>query len=60
MWPFDDPLNLSPFYNLILGTILIFAGIIGFKYIPGKTGTLVSLVMLGVGIAIALGYWVIF
>lgn len=50
---------MSPFYNLILGAILIFAGIIGFKYIPGKSGWLIALILLGSGLAIALGYLVV-
>jgi hypothetical protein len=63
MWPFDGlfpPLvDFSPWYNLILGAILIFAGLIGFKYIPGKIGTLIALGLLGVGLAVATGYLVI-
>ena len=60
MWPFDDPLNLSPLYNLISGAILIFAGLLSFKYVPGKLfAFLVGAGLMVAGGAIALGYWVI-
>ena len=60
MWPFDDPLNLSPLYNLILGAILIFAGLFAMKAIPGKFFSfLIGIGMVIAGAAIAIGYWVI-
>ena len=59
MWPFDSIIDYSGFYNLILGAILIFAGIISFKSLGGKFGALVGLILLGVGLVIATGYLVI-
>ena len=59
MWPFDTIVDFSGFYNLILGIALIFAGIISFKYLPGKLGSLMALIILVVGIVIATGYLVI-
>ena len=60
MWPFDDPLNLSPIYNLILGAVMIFAGLVSFKMIPGKLFSfLVGAGLMVAGGLIAIGYWVI-
>ena len=69
MWPFDDLFGwgagsaidaISPLFNIIAGIGLMFCGILGFKFIPGKTGTLIALILLGVGLAMTLGYLVIF
>ena len=59
MWPFDDLVDTSPLYNMIFGIALIFAGIIGFKYLPGFIGKLISFGMLLAGLVIATGYWVV-
>ena len=59
MWPFDNLVDISPLYNLILGIALIFAGIISFKYLPGFIGKLIAFgIMIG-GFMIAFGYLVV-
>lgn len=59
IWPFDDVINLSPFYNMIFGIVLIFAGIVSFKFLPGFIGKIIAFGMLLAGVVIALGYWVV-
>jgi len=51
--------DASPIYNFVFGIVLLFAGIIGFKYLPGLIGKLISFGMLLAGIVIATGYWVV-
>ena len=56
---FGPVIDLSPFYNMLFGIVLIFAGIISFKYLPGFIGKLIAFGMLLAGFAIALGYLVV-
>ena len=56
---FGPLVDTSPAYNFIFGIILIFAGIMSFKFLPGFIGKLIAFGMLLSGLAIALGYWIV-
>ena len=56
---FGAVVDTSPTYNFIFGIVLIFAGIMSFKYLPGFIGKLIAFGMLLAGFAIALGYLVV-
>ena len=66
MWPFDYFLPsatdiFAPVLNLILGLGLMFLGLLAFKYVPGRlVSIIIALGMLGGGLAIILGYVVVF
>lgn len=56
---FGTVFDVAQIYNFIFGIVLIFAGIISFKYLPGFIGKLIAFGMLLAGFAIALGYLVV-
>jgi hypothetical protein len=60
-WPIDWPaLDLSPLYNLVLFAIFLFAGIMAFRYVPGKNFRLIAgFGLIALGVAVLMGWLVV-
>lgn len=55
IFPSIEIIDLSPLYKIIIFGILLFAGIIAFKYVPGKKlNLIIALGLIGLGFGILL------
>ena len=56
-WPdFSTIIDISPLQDILIFGILLIAGILAFKFIPRPFNWLGGLGLIGIGVAILLGY----